>query len=274
MPSRRARPALSTLLLFLALTLPALAGLISQEQEINIGREGARQLEQKYRVVTELPVQERITRIGQALASQGTRGLTYHFKVIDVRDINALAFPGGFIYATRGLMEAMPDGQLAFVMGHEVAHVEKRHSVQQMETQIYTQVGVGALISIFGGGRVDEGTANTVRLANAMASSRYSQDAEREADREGMMLMGRAGFDPQGAVQALETLKRLDGGQEVPGFLNSLLGSHPLTSERIPAARELAPQVPYQPAPAAPQPVREEEPPRPQVPTPLFTPVP
>ena len=103
---------------------------------------------------------------------------------------------------------------------------------------------------------------NTVQVANAILSSRYSQEAEREADREGMRLMGLAGFDPQGAVAALETLKRHDGGREVPGFLNSLLGSHPLTSERIQAARELAPQVPYHRSQA------------PAQPAPWFTPVP
>lgn len=262
MPLQFRRPALLMLLWFLAFSVPALASLISQDQEIQIGREGARQLEQRYRVVTDLPVQERITRIGQALASQGSRGIPYQFKVIDVRDLNALAFPGGFIYATRGLMEAMPDGQLAFVLGHEVAHVEKRHSVQQMEAQISTQVGVGALISILGGGRNNRGTLNTVQVANAIVSSRYSQEAEREADREGMRLMGLAGFDPQGAVAALETLKSHDAGQEVPGFLNSLLGSHPLTSERIQVARELAPQIPFNPSQA------------PNRPAPWFTPVP
>jgi len=99
-------------------------------------------------------------------------------------------------------------------------------------------------------------------VANAIVSSRYSQEAEREADREGMRLMGQAGFDPHGAVAALETLKSHDGGQEVPGFLNSLLGSHPLTSERIQVARELAPQTPFKRSQA------------PGQPAPLFTPVP
>lgn len=257
-----------------ALTLPAFAGLISQEQEIEIGRQGARQLEARYPVVTDLPVQERITRVGQALAARGQRGLPYVFKVLDVSEVNALAFPGGFIYATRGLMDLMPDSELAFVLGHEVSHVERRHSVDQMEADLYKRIGLTALLALLGRNNVGEGTVNTVQIADAILNSQYSQEAEREADRDGMALMARAGYDPQGAVAALETLKRSDGGQEVPGFLNSLLGSHPLTSERIDAARKLAPTIPYE-RPQAPGPVRPEpSPPPPEQPAPLFTPVP
>lgn len=282
MASRPAGRLALVLGLLLVLTLPAFAGLISQEQEIEIGREGSRQLESRYRVIQDLPVQERITRVGQALAAQGSRGIPYHFKVLDVQDINALAFPGGFIYATRGLMEAMPDRELAFVLAHEVTHVEKRHSVQQMEAELYKQIGIGALLTLLGSNDVGQGTVNTVQVADAIVSSHYSQEAEREADHDGMVLMGRAGYDPMGAVAALETLKRNDDGEEVPGFLNSMLGSHPLTSERIETARKLAPEIPYQRSqPAAPQAPAPVEPPAPPAnkpsgaqPAPLFTPVP
>lgn len=260
------------LTLLLALTAPALAGLISQEQEIAIGREGAAQLESQYRVVTDLAYQERITRIGQALASQGKRGLAYQFKVIDESGINALAFPGGFIYATRGLMDAMPDDQLAFVLGHEVSHVEDRHSVQEMEANVYKEVGLGMLLSLLGGDNVGQGTLNTVQIASVVMSSQYSQEAEREADRHGMRLMALAGWDPRAAVAALETLQR-HNGEEMPGFLNSLVSSHPLTSERIEAARQLAPEIPYAPR-RAPEPPPQAPAPLAPAPNPMFTPVP
>lgn len=262
------------LTLLLALTAPALAGLISQEQEIAIGREGAARLESQYRIVTDLAYQERITRIGQALASHGKRGLAYQFKVIDESGINALAFPGGFIYATRGLMDAMPDDQLAFVLGHEVSHVEDRHSVQEMEANVYKEVGLGMLLSLLGGDNVGQGTLNTVEIASLVVSSQYSQEAEREADRHGMRLMAVAGWDPRAAIAALETLQR-HNGEEMPGFLNSLVSSHPLTSERIEAARKLAPEIPYAPRTPDPQPQTQTQThTAPTSPAPVFTPIP
>lgn len=258
----------AVLILLLALSAPALAGLISQEQEVEIGREGAARLESQYRVVTDLPYQERVTRIGQALASQGKRGLAYQFKVLDEPGINALAFPGGFIYATRGLMDAMPDEQLAFVLGHEVSHVEDRHSVEEMEANVYKQIGLGALLSLLGGDQAPQQALDAAQVADVVLSSQYSQEAEREADRHGMHLMARAGYDPRAAVAALETLQRQSGDDEVPGFLNSLVGSHPLTSDRIEAARKLAPEIPYQPRTPPPPPPAKNQP------HPLFTPVP
>lgn len=257
------------LLLVLALSAPALAGLISEGQEIEIGRQGAARLEAEYPVVRDLAYQERVTRIGQALASHGKRQLPWRFQVLEMSELNALAFPGGFIYATRGLLDAMPDDQLAFVLGHEVSHVEDRHSVQAMEAELYKQAGVGALLSLLGGNQVGDLAMSTIEIADVVVSSHYSQAAEREADRHGMRLMAQAGYDPRAAVAALETLQRISGQDEVPGFLNSLVGSHPLTSERIQAAREFAPEIPR----AAP-PSNEPGPGAPPMPQPLFTPVP
>lgn len=274
--SRRAVVFAGIVIGMLLLSLPALAALISQEQEVAIGREASQRLEARYPLVRDLGMQERVTRIGQAIAAQGKRGITYHFKVLDMDQVNALAFPGGFIYATRGLMQAMPDEELAFVLGHEVAHVEQRHSVQQMEADLYKQVGLAALLSVLGGGKVSQGTLNTVRVANVVVSSQYSQGHEREADREGMILMAKAGYDPMGAVAALETMRRSSGGG-VPGFLNSLVGSHPLPEDRIREARKMAVEIPFsRPAggPAqAPAPAQAPVAPASSAPAPMFTPV-
>ena len=95
-------------------------------------------LENHYGLVQDDEIQDRVNRIGQKLLQNGTRpGLTYTFKVLNTPDVNALACPGGFIYVYKGLLDYMTsDDELAAVLGHEIGHIEKRHTVHQMEQQM------------------------------------------------------------------------------------------------------------------------------------------
>lgn len=252
------RPTRSLVTLTLAMllcALPAWAGMISLSQEIEIGRKGAAQLEQKYGVVRDANARSQVNQLGQSLAQFGHRGLTYHFSILNSKQINALAFPGGFVYVTSGLLKVMPIRQLAFVMGHEIGHVECKHSVRQLESKTYRQAGGAVLLTLFSRGRQTNRTAETaLSAANTVVSNQYSQSAEKEADRMGMELMAKAGYNPMFAVEALQTLQK-NGGQSMPGFMNSLLGSHPLTSDRIDMAREYAPTIPFAQTAPSPSPV-------------------
>ena len=102
---------LFALLLCMASLLPlpkAEAGMISQKQEIEMGKEVARQLENQYGLVQDDEIRDRVERIGHKLLEHGTRpGLTYTFKVLNTPDVNALACPGGFIYVYKGLLDYM-----------------------------------------------------------------------------------------------------------------------------------------------------------------------
>ncbi len=243
---------ISTLLLLSAvitfsLNLAVKGELISTEQEIAIGRKASRRFEQKYGVVTDLRYVERINRIGSKLAQQGTRRLHYRFRVAALDDFNALAFPGGFIYATRGLMDSLPDEELAFVLGHEVAHVEKRHSINQLEQQLYTQIGLFTLAGVLTRGRLTQDEAALIRLANLVITNQYSQADEAEADRIGILLMAKAGYDPAFSVTALKILAQ-KAGKGTPGFLNTIIGTHPLPQDRISSAISQVPTVEYHPA--------------------------
>jgi len=110
----------------------AQASWISTQQEINMGRSAAREIEKQYGLVQDQALQERVARIGNRIAAISDRkDLPYAFKVLDVKEINAFALPGGFIYVCKGLIDYMPsDDELAGVIGHEVGHVVKRHTVQ------------------------------------------------------------------------------------------------------------------------------------------------
>jgi len=221
------------------LSSPARAALISENQEVAIGKQTAAEVEREYRVYTDLTTNERLNRVAEPLLKVAERKLAWQFRILDDPQINALAVPGGFIYATRGLMEQMPDRELAFVLAHEIQHIEKRHSIRQLEASLYRQVGLAAALQLLTGGRISQGTANTIALANMVVANRYTQDMEREADSDGIRMMARAGLDPRGAVDALRTLQR-NNKSSMPKFLNSLVGTHPLNQDRIRHAEELA----------------------------------
>ena len=113
----------------------ASAGLISTKEEISIGRDVGKQLEEKYGLVDDPELQARVTRIGMSMvAVSDRRDMPYSFKVLNSKEINAMAAPGGFIYIFKGLIDLMPsDDDLAGVIGHDIGHVVKKHSVRQME---------------------------------------------------------------------------------------------------------------------------------------------
>ena len=209
------------LLVFLLGSLPAWAAMISTEKEIEIGRSSSQKIEARYGLYRDAEANRRIQALGRLLVKNTSRGLTYHFKILNQDIVNAFAFPGGYIYLTKGIYKAMKTRELAFVLGHEITHVEKRHSVKEMERALMTQLGGGILVG----------------MTDFVMGNRYSQSQEKEADEGGMILMTRAGFDPQYAVEALQVLKQNDKGQEDSQFVNSLLSSHPLTSDRIEAAQ-------------------------------------
>lgn len=126
--------------LLLGNAFPAEAGIISKQQEIEMGRETAMALEAQYGVVQDYELQERVNRIGQSLVAVSDRqDLEYTFKVLNCDEVNALACPGGFVYVFKGLIDYMPsDSELAGVLGHEVSHIVEKHTVHQIEKQLLT----------------------------------------------------------------------------------------------------------------------------------------
>ncbi|MBM3462668.1 MAG: hypothetical protein FJX76_11255 [Armatimonadetes bacterium] len=115
-------------LVALLLTAPAGAAQVTVAQEIEVGRAGAAQFEKGVRLLGGEPL-ARIQRIGQRVAAAtGRTDLPFTFKLVDAPEVNAISFPGGFIYVYRGFMDANPsDDELAGTLGHEVAHVVQRH---------------------------------------------------------------------------------------------------------------------------------------------------
>ena len=226
------RFAICILVMILALSLPALASMISTKQEIQIGKSSSQQIEKKYGLVKNVRLAKQINDLGQSLVQYGERGIPYSFKVLNQDIINAFAFPGGYIYVTKGICKVMSINQLSFVLGHEITHVEKRHSVKALERSMMGQIG-GVLLSSFIKGGNRNQISTLLGMTNFVISNRYSQAQEKEADDGGVVLMCKAGYDPGYGVEAWQIVKKNDNGKGDSQFMNSLLSTHPLTKDRI-----------------------------------------
>ena len=220
--------------LFLALVLacaflvgvqPVEAGMISVEQEVKMGKETAQALEAKYGLSQDYYLNERVNRIGQRLAAVcGRNDVSYSFKVLNANEVNALACPGGFIYVFKGLLDYMPtDTELAGVLGHEVGHVAKKHTVHSIEKQLWTSLILIAATRGQGLG--------LVQAAQQALFAGYSRTDERGADKEGVNNTIKAGFNPYAmliTVQKLDDLSKQGGGANY-----GLFSSHPEPEERV-----------------------------------------
>lgn len=223
------------LLLALTLTvtavLPAQASMISQEDEISMGRQTAQQLEARYGLYQDPEASERVSRIGQSLVEVCDRkGLPYSFKILNTDDVNAVSCPGGFIYVNKGLLDYMPsDSELAGVLGHEIGHVVKKHVVNQIEKNLWTNL---AMI-IATGGR-DIGLA---MAASQVLTAGYSRTDERGADKMGFKYSVKAGYNPYSMLITMYKLEDLAKKQGSPN--NGLFSSHPEPEEREKRMKQL-----------------------------------
>jgi len=221
-------------LLFCAVTLlhpigRAEAGVISRQQEMDMGRSYSQQIEAHYGVITDPKVAGRVERIGQSLAAVcGANDIPYSFKVLNTEDVNAMALPGGYIYVFKGLLDLMEsDAEVAGVLGHELGHVVKRHVVHQIEKNMWTQ-----MLAVFAGiasGSADAAAAGLI-VADALAAG-YSRADESAADREGFSYALAAGYSPYALMVSMDKLNEL--AKEYPDVGGGLFASHPEPEQRV-----------------------------------------
>ena len=211
--------------------------LISEAEEIAMGRQGDAEIRREMGVYADEELQRYVSGIGDRVAGVSHRpALPWTFTVVDVPAVNAFALPGGYIYVTRGLLAHLSDeSELAGVLGHEVAHVTARHASQQYTRSAGGSLGV-LLASIFVPG---------VRPFSDLASAgigtfflKYGRDDELESDRLGVEYASKAGWDPEAVPRFLETLSRLDAmsARGVPNWLST----HPDPGSRVAKARPVA----------------------------------
>jgi predicted Zn-dependent protease len=158
----------------------------------------------------------------------------FRFHVLESKEINAFALPGGNMFMFTGLYEKIPtEDALAAVTGHEMTHVRLQHwakaYVKQQERNAIFAIG----LSLFHAGSA---TQTVAQLANNAISLKYSRSEEQQADAGGLQNMVDAGFNPQGMVQLFQVLQKVAGNGGTLG--TDFLSNHPLTSDRIKAAQQ------------------------------------
>lgn len=220
----------------LSLSSPAHAGLnlISESQEKQIGAQAAQQMEAQYGVSSNRSMNNLVQQMGMAMARRSSRpNLPWSFKVLRQQSLNAVSLPGGYIYVHEGLIDALAGDRdmLAGVIGHEVAHVAKKHHVKMMEKQTAGNL----LTSLLFKGK----TRNYVSLFANVYALKWSRSDEYESDREGVKYAAMAGYDPAGLPRFLQVLESKYGGGSKSGPA-SWMASHPATSERIKRAYAVA----------------------------------
>ena len=240
--NRRRRPLIAWLTLIAIAVMPLSIAAQTQlkyrsnrfsiQDDVKLGRQAAQEAEQQFPLLNDAQVQNYVEGVGErlvaAIPSQFQHPeFDYYFKVVNARDINAFALPGGPMYVNRGMIEAArSEGEMAGVMAHEISHVALRHgTAQATKGQKYGTLAAIAGIAgtIFGG----PGVGQLAQAPFAVYLLKFSREYETEADILGAQIMARAGYDPRDLANMFRTIQQQGGGSS-GGFLSS----HPSPNDR------------------------------------------
>lgn len=209
---------------------------VSRQQEVEIGRTYAAQLNQELPLVQDATVLRYINALGGEIAAHGKREFGYTFYVVNSDVINAFALPGGYVYINRGVIERSDNlAELAGVMAHEIGHVEERHGAEQIERAQQANLGINLAYILMGRppGQLEQAA---IQVGGSAVFAGYSRGAENEADNVAVRLMTRANLDPNGLITFFKEL--LNDAERDPSQLEQWFSTHPLTEERIANVRQ------------------------------------
>jgi Zn-dependent protease with chaperone function len=192
----------------------------SVQDDIKLGREAAQEARQQLPMMRDDLVDDYIDRLGERLADaipadQRHPGFEYSFDVVNVRDINAFALPGGPMFVNRGMIEAAKtEGEVAGVMAHEISHVSLRHGTAQAGKATGFQLGqiVGAIAGAVVGGGLGQVISQGTSFGLGTIFLKYGREYERQADLQGAQIMARAGYDPRDMANMFRTIEQQAGG--------------------------------------------------------------
>jgi predicted Zn-dependent protease len=206
--------------------------IISIEKEVAIGRQYAAEIDKSAKLLTDPVVTEYVNRLAQNIARNSDLKVPLTIKVLDVKDINAFALPGGFMYVNSGLLAAAEEeAEVAGVISHEVAHVAARHWASQMTKSTILQYAMIPLIFTPMSYPVYVGVSQGLNLGIPLTFLKFSRGAESEADLLGLQYMYKAGYDPNAYVAFFGRM--IDAQRRSPDGGPSIFSDHPMTGDRI-----------------------------------------
>jgi len=188
---------------------------------------------------------ERVRRIANRLIPQtavfrkDALDWKWEVNVLTSPEVNAWCMPGGKIAVYTGLIEKLQitDDELAAVMGHEISHALREHGRERASQQLATQMGASAVGAVLGIGQTGTDLAGLVGQVTYLLP--YSRIHETEADRMGVELAARAGYDPRAAITLWQKMAKLSSGGAPP----ALLSTHPSNEARIKDLTEFSQKV-------------------------------
>ncbi|MGB5985726.1 MAG: M48 family metalloprotease [Desulfobacterales bacterium] len=209
--------------------------MMSQNDEIQVDKnQSPFQFSADYGTVQDNALNAYIDRTGKTLAARSHRpNMPYNFRGVNAPYVNAYAFPGGSIAVSRGILVKMEnEAELAALLGHELGHVNARHTAQQMTKGTLAQLllQVGSIAAGTQGAAWGDLAANLGGLGATMFLASYSRDNEREADALGMQYAVQSGYSSEGMVGLMDILNNLNKGHSSSAAV--LFSTHPMSSER------------------------------------------
>lgn len=218
---------------------PSRLNFFSKQQDVQLGREAAAQIERQVAIVEDKTVNDYVVRIGKRLAAQPEADdYPYVFKVVYDKSVNAFALPGGPAFVHTGLILAADnEAQIAGVLAHEVAHVALRHGTSQVTKANFAQLALGVGGAILGSGSL---LGQLAQIGAGLGANslllKFSRSAESDADLLGARIMAKAGYDPVEMARFFEKLEQQEKrtGRSIPQFLSD----HPSPGNRVKAVSE------------------------------------
>lgn len=202
----------------------------SQEEEIALGRQIAGNLLGAAPLVKDAALQKYVNSVGRWVASQSERPeLPWRFGVIESEDINAFAAPGGYIMVTKGLYRKLNnEAQLAGILGHEIGHIVKKHQLKVLQKQQLLNIGAGFLSDKYA--KDNQLVSKAIGTGAEISARSLDKSAEYEADRLGLSYATRAGYEPYGLTEVLQTIGQTNKND---GSVALLFKTHPHPDERL-----------------------------------------
>ncbi|MEJ2082394.1 MAG: M48 family metalloprotease [Acidobacteriota bacterium] len=214
--------------------------LISESQEVALGRQANTEVTAQYGTVDDPSLQRYFSDVGQKIAAISDRpDLPWHFAVVDDPVVNAFALPGGFVYFARGILPYMNnEAEMAGVLGHEIGHVAARHAVTQAsKAELFSLgLGLGSILS-----PTFQQFSGLAQQGVGLLFLKYSRDDESQADRIGVRYMYKAGYDPRELSDFFTVFQKLE--EKSKGSLPTWLSTHPAPPDRIQRTHQLAAQL-------------------------------
>jgi hypothetical protein len=226
----------------------------SPEQDVELGREAAAEVRKQMPMLNDDRTEEYVEDIGERLIANVPAEFRhpqfkYSFDVVNLRDINAFALPGGPMFVNRGMIQAAgSEGEVAGVMAHELSHVVLRHGTAQASKGQKFAIGAiaGQILGAIVGGRTGSVIAQGSEIGLGTYFLKYSREYERQADLLGAQIMARAGYDPRAMARMFQTIER-EGGGRGPEWMSS----HPNPGNRVEAINREAQMLRVGAAPAS-----------------------